>query len=231
VYLPLSDAFLSHPFDRTAALDAPLLDRFRTHVSEPLRPAFEEGVRQLRDGSFAEAEASFKKVMNPEGDSTAALVYLAATYAASGHDLQATSAWQTSLVDGSDIPQIFEWLAGAALRVRDMAQARATLEEAIAKWPGDARFARPMSMVYAGFGQGPEAIRSLERHLAEHPDDLEMLFAGVEWIYQLRLAGATAHSPAADVQLARNYADRYITAGGPQVALVRQWMTYLQTRR
>src|SRR5205085_8924315 len=123
-----------------------VLKTFRGHVPNSSQASFDEGVELLREGSLGAAEKAFKSAVSPDGDSTAALAYLAATFAASGHDLEAASAWQTSLVDGSEIPQIYEWLAGAALRTHDMAQAKATLEEAIGKWPSDTRFARPMAV-------------------------------------------------------------------------------------
>ena len=108
--------------------------------------------------------------------------------------------------------------------------ARSFLEEAMVKWPGDTRFNKPMAMIYATFGQGVLAVRSLERHLADHKDDLEGLFTGVEWIYQLRLAGAVAHSPADDLKLAKGYADAYAKAKGPQAALVKQWVDFLEKK-
>jgi hypothetical protein len=126
---------------------------------------------------------------------------------------------------------VYEWLAGALIRTRDLGTARSMLEEAIAKWPSDSRFARPMALVYATFGQGAQAVRSLERHLADHKDDVEGLFMGVEWIYQLRAAGAWAKSPADDVKLARSYADAYAKAKGPQAALVKQWMGFLERKK
>ena len=36
--------------------------------------------------------------------------------AAAGRDDQATGAWQTSLIDGSDFPEIYAWLADALMR-------------------------------------------------------------------------------------------------------------------
>ena len=74
--------------------------------------------------------------------------------------------------------------------------------------------------ISAQIGDIEQRLRTLERHLDDHPDDLDMLLAGVEWIYQLRLAGGTAHSRSTDVQLARKYADAYLKAKGPQLALV-----------
>jgi len=69
------------------------------------------------------------------------LTYLAATYAASGHDLEATSVWQTALIDGGEYPQIYEWLADAFIRIKNVDQALRILKEATGKWPNDTRFA------------------------------------------------------------------------------------------
>jgi hypothetical protein len=129
------------------------------------------------------------------------------------------------------LPQVYDWLVGSLMRTRDLATARSMLEEAIAKWPSDTRFARPMALIYATFGQGVQAVRSLERHLAEHRDDVEGLFMGVEWIYQLRAAGVSAHTPAEDLKLAKSYADAYARAKGPQVALVKQWIAFLDKKK
>jgi Tfp pilus assembly protein PilF len=203
---------------------------FRERVPAAQQSQFDRGVESLVAGSYGEAEASFKNAITADADSSSAMAFMAATFAAAGHDTEAASAWQTALVDGSDLPEIYDWLGGALMRNRDLALARSVLEEAVGKWPSDVRFARPMALVYATFGQGPEAVRSLERHLNAHPDDVESLLMGVEWIYQLRSAGAVAHSVADDLKLARSYADAYAKAKAPQGALVRQWMEFLERK-
>ncbi|MEQ1869656.1 MAG: VWA domain-containing protein [Vicinamibacterales bacterium] len=230
VFLPVTETLLSASFDLAAALSAETVQAFRSRVAPDKQAAFDRGVQLLAAKNYDAAEAGFKAAVSVDGESSAALAYLAATFAAAGHDLEASSAWQTSLVDGSDRPEIYEWLAGTLLRIRDLAQARGTLEEAVGKWPADLRFARPMALVYATFGQGRDAVRHLERHLSAHPDDAESALMGVEWIYQLRSAGAVSRSPADDVALARRYADVYIRTGGPQTALVKQWMEFLERR-
>ena len=50
------------------------------------------------------------------------------------------------------------------MRNHDYAAARTMFEEAAAKWPADARFAKPLAMLYAMFGRGREAVRTLERY-------------------------------------------------------------------
>lgn len=231
IYLPVTESTLSAPFDPSTATRPETVAVFRARVPGEKQPAFDEGVRLLAARQFASAEASFKTAVTTDAESSAVLSYLAATFAASGHDLEAASAWQTALTDGSDHPEIYEWLAGALMRNRDLGTARSTLEEAIVKWPSDLRFAKPVALVYATFGQGREAIRSLERYLAQHPDDVESARMMVEWIYQLRSSNAVARTAADDVALARKYADLYLQTDGPQAALVRQWMEFLERAR
>ncbi len=185
----------------------------------------------LASKDFVKAETALKSVIQGDADSTAPLVYLAATFAASGHDLEAANTWQTSLVDGEDIPQIYEWLGDAMMRNHDLGQARVILEEAIAKWPADVRFAKPLALLYATFGQGREAVRTLVRHLADHQQDVEALYLGIQWIFQLHQAGASALTRAEDVKLARGYATAYEKAKGPQTALVKQWISFLDKER
>ena len=63
---------------------------------------------------------AFKSAVQAEADSTPVLTYLAACFAASGHDGEAASAWQTALIDGSDFPEIYQWLGDALMRSRDI---------------------------------------------------------------------------------------------------------------
>ena len=229
VYLPVPAPALSGGFNRSEVTRPAIVQAFRDRVPASARLAFDSGAQALAVGNFEDAERALKSAINPDDDSSALLAYLAAVYAASGHDAEAAGAWQTALIDGSDLPEVYDWLAGALIRTRDLPTARAMLEEAIEKWPSDARFAKPVALVYATFGQGVQAVRALARHLDAHVDDVESLFMGVEWIYQLHAAGAVARSQAEDVQLAKTYADAYIKAKGPQAGLVRRWMQFLES--
>lgn len=228
VYLPLNDALLSRGFNRADASRRATVQVFRERVGPTARSAFDRGVGFLTSGDYARAEETFKKAIDVESDSTPLIAYLAATFAAAGHDQQAAGAWHTSLINGSDLPQIYEWLADTLMRTRELVEARAILEEAIAKWPGDSRFAKQVAMVYATFGHGREAVRALERYLADHPNEVDTLFLALEWLYHLRSAGAAAHSPAEDLKLALGYAEAYRKAKGPQTALVKQWVEFLR---
>ena len=145
--------------------------------------------RSWRRATITKAEASFKKAIEPDVDSTAPLAFLAASFAAAGKDHEAASAWQTALVDGTELPQIYVWLSDALLRTHDFGGARAILEEASGKWPTDTRFTKPLAMLYGTFGRGREAVRTLERYLDDRQDDRDAYFS--------RCSGSTPSTPAA----------------------------------
>src|SRR5262249_17655312 len=220
LFLPTGDAPLATPFRREEAVNTGTVEPFRARLAAAapaVREAFEKGLGFLRAGEYTRAEASFKAAIQPDSDSTAALAYLAACFAASGHDNEAASAWQTALVDGSDIPQIYVWLSDALLRAHLLGEARSVLEEAVGRWPADARFARPLALLYATFGRGREAVRTLERFIADGHGDPDALALGVEWIYEVHAAGGLIHSRAEDLKVARSYSEQYTKASGPKL--------------
>jgi VWFA-related protein len=231
LYLPTDDATMSAPFVKELAVKADTLEAFRERLMPATRPAFDAGVASLTAGDYQKALDSFKRGIEPDVDSTASLAYLAATYAAAGHDREAASAWQTALVDGSDFPEIYEWLGGAQLRNHDLGEARAIYEEAAKKWPTDPRFSKPLAMLYGTFGRGREAVRTLERYIDARPLDRDAYFIAVQWIYTVHAGGAAVHTPADDRKLARAYADAYEKSAGPQLALVQQWIAFLDQER
>jgi VWFA-related protein len=231
LFLPVEDEAMKPPFNLEAATHPDTLEPFVARVDKDVKPAFDQGVASLIAGDFPKAETSFKNAINPDTDSTPALAYLATSFAAAGRDIQAASAWQTALVDGTEFPQIYDWLAGALMRTHAYSEARTILEEAVGKWPADVRFTRPLAMIYATFGSGREATRTLERYLDERRDDREACFMAVQWIYLVHAAGAYVHNPAEDVKAAHQYADIYDRAHGTQMPLVKQWLEFLDNER
>ena len=228
LFLPVDEAGLATPFKRDEAVKPEMLEQFRSRIAPEIKEPFEEGIAFLARGDYLKAEASFKKAINPDSDSTVPLVYLAAAFAAAGRNIEAASAWQTALIDGSDYAQVYQWLGDALMRERDLGAARTILEEAVGKWPSDPRFTKPLALLYGTFGRGREAVRTLERYISERQDDRDAYYMGVQWIYTVHSEGAVVHGRADDVKLARTYANLYEKAGGPQVALVKQWVDYLE---
>jgi VWFA-related protein len=228
LFLPVDDQSIRPPFQRQDAIDPETLAVFRDRTPPEVKDAFEQGVAFLSAADYLKAEVAFKRAIQPEVDSTPALAYLAVSFASAGRDQQAASAFQTALVDGDDLPQIYEWLGGTLMRNHDFAEARAMFEEAAAKWPSDMRFAKPLAMLYAMFGRGREAVRSLERYLSDRTDDRDAYYVAVQWLYTLHSTGVVVHSRAQDLQLAREYAAAYEQASGSQVPLVKQWVGFLE---
>jgi Tfp pilus assembly protein PilF len=228
LFLPVDDAAMNPAFHREGAIDSETLAAFRERTPPDVKDAFEQGVAFLAAGDYPKAEAAFKRAIQPDIDSTPALAYLAVAFAAAGRDTQAASAFQTALVDGDDLPQIYDWLGATLMRNHDFGEARAIYEEAAEKWPSDARFAKPLAMLYATFGRGREAVRTIERYLSEHTSDPDACYLAVQWLYTLHSTGVVVHSRAQDLQLARDYAQAYERASGPQLPLVRQWITFLE---
>jgi VWFA-related protein len=231
LFLPIDDNTMAPVFDRDLAVDETTLAPFRERVTPAVKGAFDQGIDLLAGGDFARAESSFKKAIAPDVDSTAPLVFLAATFAAAGKDHEAAAAWQTALVDGGDLPQLYLWLSEALLRTHDFGGARAILEEAAEKWPTDSRFTKPLAMLYGTFGRGREAVRTLERYLDDRQDDRDAYFFAVQWLYTVHAGGAVVHGRGEDRKRAHDYADAYLRARGPQAALVKQWVDYLDTEK
>ena len=227
LYLPVDQKDLSRPFDRDAALKPETLDAFQARVPPAARAAFDEGVAHLQKREYKDAEASFKKAIQPDADSSGALVYLGVTYAAAGRDTQASSVWRTAMSGADDVPQLYEWLGDALMRLRSSGEARPILEEAVTRFPADERFARPLALLYASFGKGLDAVRLLERSVGTRQDDQSSLFLIVEWIFNAHRGGAVVHDRAEDVRLAHQYAGQYLKAGGLNEPLVKQWLNYL----
>jgi VWFA-related protein len=229
LFLPIEEHSLDAPFRTGDALKEATLEPFRAKLAPAAKPAFDKGLAQLTAGDYVHAETSFKAAIQPDVDSTAALAYLAVCFAASGHDDAAASAWQTALVDGSDVPQIYQWLGEALLRTHSLAEARSVLEEAAGRWPSDTRFTRPLAFVYASFGKGREAVRTLERYInATGSPDPDTFALGVEWIYQIHAAGGVVHNRGEDLKIARSYAEHYARSGGGKQQLVKQWIDFLE---
>ena len=227
LFLPVDSRDLARAFDRDAALKTDTLAPFQNRVPPSARPAFDEGIGHLQKRSYKDAEASFKKAITPEADSSSALVYLGVTYAAAGRDQQASSAWRTAMTGADDVPQLYEWLGEALMRQRASGEARPVFEEAAARFPDEQRFARPLALLYATFGKGVDAVKLLEKSLETQPDDQVSLFRAIEWIFNAHRGGAVVHDRAEDVRLAHQYAAQYLKAGGLNEPLVKQWLGYL----
>jgi Flp pilus assembly protein TadD len=231
LFLPVDEGTLMRPFAREDALRAQALDPFLERVPATSKPAFELGLAELRKANYSGAITQFKSAIRPDVDSTAALTYLGASLAAGGAPAEAANVWQTALVDGSDLPQIYEWLADTLVRTKDFTAARSILEEATGRWPSDTRFSRALAYSYATLGRGREAIRALDRYISDGHADPDLLYLAMEWMFQIHSNHAVVVSQSADLAQARNYAAQYAKSNGTKQALVEQWLGYLENEK
>src|SRR6185436_14932709 len=159
------------------------------------------------------------------------MAYLAATYALRGEDAEAVNIWRTALLAGSDVPQIYVWLADALVRRKAFAEAQPLLEDAVKRWPADRRFLRLLAILYGMSGRGREAADLLSQAIASNPDDVDSMALALEWLYSVSRDGMAFHTRSEDLQLARTYAAQYLKVGGPDEALVRRWQAYFEQQR
>ncbi len=231
LFLPVDESTMNPEFPKEQAIAEDTLAVFKELTPPETQEAFDQGIGFLTAGDYPKAEVSFKRAIQPEVDSTSAMAYLAVVFASAGRNQQAAGAFQTALVDGEEIPQIYDWLGNTFMRNHDYAEARAILEEAVGKWPSDHRFTKPLAMLYATFGRGREAVRTLERYLEVKPDDVTACYYAVQWLYTVHSQGVVVHNRVQDLQLAHDYATVYEKAGGPQLPLVKQWINFLESQQ
>ncbi len=219
------------------AIDEARAGRVATAADRAAEPAlhpvstFLRGLAALAGGDRQAAAALFRSTLQAARGSYAALVYLGACYAEGGRDDEAAGAWQTALVGFEDLPLLYTLVIDAALRYHDLRTARATVDEARARWPSDDEFLRREALVRLASGRPADGLAALDEYLARHPADTAALALGVRAIYQVAAAGGVIVSPAGDLARARRYADAYVQAGGADRALVQVWLGFLERRR
>jgi len=200
-------------------------------VADPNGPAkpFLQGLSLFSQKQLQAASESFRETLRAAPDYFVGAFYIGACYAAGGRDPQAVNAWQTSLVGLEHYPIVFRLLADAQTRMGRPDRALETIEEALAKWPGDgdvrlraaraALDARQFDRVFTVVDEG------LKGHAA--PD---LLLAGIQAAYEQ--VGQRSEPPAGEqVARARRYRDAYVAAGGSQQALVAEWLGAIERKR
>jgi len=215
-----------------AAREGRLAEAAEKAKSDRLHPlaTFVRGLAALQQGQLEAAAGFFRTTLQTAPGAYAPMAYLAACYAAGGRDDEAAGAWQTSLLGLDDSPLVFQLLVDAAMRSGDAQTAMGALQEAMNKWPEDARFTQRLGIALLLFGRPKDALVAMDRHLASHPDDQRALFLAVQAIYGVSVAGQSLDSPDGDLAHARGYAAAYVRLGGSQQALVERWLAYLEKR-
>jgi tetratricopeptide (TPR) repeat protein len=185
--------------------------------------AFLSGLALYSKGELEPAAARFREALRLDSEFFPAAFYLGTCYAAGGRDLEAVGAWQLALVTEGDAPFIYTLLGDALLRLREVDQALAILDDAAARWPENDEVQVRIGAALAMAGKRADALRKLETYLDKHPDDQERQFVALRLLYQARTDGKPIRSTNEDRALFTKWATAYTAANGPQLALVGQW--------
>ena len=199
-------------------------------LSETTRPdarvAFLRGLGLYARGHHAGASGQFREALRLASDLLPAAFFLGACYAAQGDDRQAVGAWQMALVTETDSPALYGLLGDALLRVGEVEQGVAILEEGAAAFPAEPSLQRRLGLGLAVAGRTAEALSLLTATIDRAPDDVPVLFAMLRLLFD-QLAAGTATAGAERDRLLR-YGRAYIDARGPNKEIVAHWLRYLE---
>jgi thioredoxin-like negative regulator of GroEL len=205
-----------------------LLAEMKNAGHDPLSASFLSGLALYAHGELNAAAERFREALKVDSEFFPAAFYLGACYAAGGRHREAANAWMTSLVTESDAPFIYPLIADAFLRARDIGGAVDILKEAAGQWPENEQLQVRLALAYVMAGRAADAVKTLDPYLARHPGDHEQLFVMLRAIYEARNAGVSIESPEKDRERFVRYAQAYVAAGGPHVALVERWKKFLE---
>jgi tetratricopeptide (TPR) repeat protein len=238
------------------AVLAPFLDDLVPRASDQTRPA----IRPARDGRFSEAASvassgapddpvrpfllglslysqrqwqaaseAFRETLRAAPDYFVGAFYIGACYAAGGRDPQAINAWQTSLVGLDQYPVVYRLLGEAMSRAGQPDRAVEMLSEATGKWPGDRDLRLRLARAALAARRDDMVNELTDATLARPEPDFELVLVGLQAIFERVMQSA---GPVSDDLLARmrRYRDAYATAGGPQQALVAEWLAAVEKK-
>ena len=198
--------------------------------NDPVHP-FLAGLSLLSGKQLQAASESFRQAQRAFPDSFIATFYVGVCYAAGGRDAQAVSAWQTSLIGLEDHPIVFRLLGEALTRMGQPDLALETIEEASAKWPEDAGFRLRLVRAALDARRYDRVAAVVDQALARAAADPEVLFTGMQAIFEEVSGWANPTSRAGAVlDRLKRYREAYITAGGPRQPLVNEWLAAVEKK-
>ncbi len=160
----------------------------------------------------------------------AAQLYLGACRALDGNDRDAISAWQSAIEADMPAAIVTPLIVDAHLRLGEIARAGELARAAVANGGDQSNLARALATVHIAEGREGAAIALLDKHLAEHGDDLEaqyvMLHALFASIVHARGSGTTSE----DQERFRALAQGYITAKARYATTVAEWLDIASKR-
>ena len=218
-------------FQRDQAVDRATLEPFRARVPDGAKAAFDQGIGFLARRRLCQGRAELQ-----ERDRARRRQHRRSRI--SGRGVCGLGARPTSrerVADGAGRRDRAVADLSVARRCADaharLGEARAVLEEAVGKWPSDVRFTKPLAMLYAHVRPGPRGgahARAISLGAARRP---RALYLAVEWIYHVRSGGRMGPQSRRGSEARADLRGGVPKAGGPQVALVKQWMDFLENEK
>ena len=135
-----------------------------------------------------------------------------------GRDADAIAAWQEALKAGAPRPIVAPLLLEAYLRRGDYAAGSTLIAETPAA-PGDASWARNVAAIAIATQREADAIKTLDAHLARHPDDLHARWLRLQALYTQIVGGDASRRATFETE-----AQSYIDAKGSNAALAGEWL-------
>jgi hypothetical protein len=138
-----------------------------------------------------------------------------------GRDADAIAAWQEALKAGVPRPLIAPLLLDAHVRRSDYAAGSSLIAETTAT-PADPSWLRNVAAVAIATNREADAIKTLDTHLAKHPNDQHARWLRLQALYT-QIVNGDASKRALFESDARSYSD----AKGVNAALAADWLAAL----
>jgi len=124
-------------------------------------------------------------------------------------------------------PFVYAVTADAHARLKEWEQAVALAQEAVTRWPDDARARTRLVRALALAGRRADALTALDAHLSTQPADPDILLLGMKVLYDAAADAQPVADAAADRQRFERYLQGYRAAGGSEIALAERWLQVL----
>jgi len=198
-------------------------------TGDPTAP-FLRGLSLYAKGQLDPAANAFRAAIAATPELLAGAFYIGACYAAGGDGAHAINTWQTSLIGLAQYQAVYRFLADALIRAGQWERAHAVLGQATARWPDDDALRARAMRASLEAGRYDQALQYADQLIEHQPSDNALLFLAMRSIFQAVLEGVDV---GADALLPRleHYRDMYVASGGPQQALVAEWVTFVKSRQ
>ena len=190
--------------------------------------SFLRGLLALQQGRLEAASDAFRDAIRIDPEFTPGRFYLGVCHAAGGREVQAISAWESSLVGLQRFPVVYRFLVDAEMREGRPDRAAELLEEALSRWPDDASLQANMSVLVEG-GRYERVLDVAASTVDKQPGNTPLLLLVMKAVFLAVADRPGADAPALLASLTR-YRDLYLAADGRPEPLIDEWVAFVASR-